>query len=64
LKRLPPTRIFTCEVDAIRDPCIEFAVRLYKLGVDVKHFFLKSYVHGFANFDIKGFGIDEYSHGT
>ena len=36
LKRFPPTRMMACEADPLRDGAFKFALRLKKLGKDVK----------------------------
>lgn len=38
-------------------------MRLLKLGVDVKHYLMKEYPHGFCNFDVN-MGISECRNGT
>jgi len=53
-----------CEVDPLRDSAMEFMLRLKKLGVDTKLFYMKDYMHGFNSFDMKNFGISEYHNGT
>lgn len=52
-----------CESDPLRDPSYEFALKLKKLGVDVKLLLMKEYIHGFDSFDVKN-GIKEYRNAT
>jgi acetyl esterase/lipase len=51
LAKFPPTRIMACEADPLRDPAFEFALRLQKLGVDIRMYLMKDYIHGFNSFD-------------
>ena len=52
-----------CEADPLRDPSYEMGLRLKRLGVDVKLYLMKDYIHGFNSFDTK-MGVDEYHNGT
>jgi acetyl esterase/lipase len=62
LARFPKTFIITCEADPLRDPQLEFALRLKRLGVPTKIVLMKEYIHGFCSFDMK-FGVSEYHRG-
>lgn len=51
LAKFPPTRIMACEADPLRDPSYEFTAKLQRLGVDVRLYIMKEYIHGFNSFD-------------
>ena len=59
LAQFPPTRIICCEIDPVRDHSFAFALRLKKLGRDVKNYMLKDQMHGSCSYDMKKFGISE-----
>ena len=63
LMKFPPTRIIICEADPLKDPSIEFSLRLKKLGIDSNLYIMKDYIHGFNSFDTP-LGISEYHNGT
>jgi len=50
LKGLPPTFMITAEFDPLRDDGKEFAERLKKAGVAIKHSLYKGVIHGFLSF--------------
>lgn len=50
LKGMPPALIITAEFDPLRDDGKEFAERLKKSGVPVKHSLYKGVIHGFLSF--------------
>ena len=53
------TRIMICEMDPLRDMCIELAWRLKNLKVDIKGFLLKNWTHGVLQFDFKIGGVTD-----
>jgi acetyl esterase len=60
MQKFPPVRIFCCECDPLRDQAFNFALRLKKLGGDVKLHIFHDYIHGFLSFDLKISGVEEY----
>ena len=50
LKGLPPTLLITAEFDPLRDDGKEFAERLKRAGVAVRHSLYKGVIHGFLSF--------------
>uniref|UniRef100_A0A6P7FJU3 Hormone-sensitive lipase isoform X2 n=1 Tax=Diabrotica virgifera virgifera TaxID=50390 RepID=A0A6P7FJU3_DIAVI len=52
LKRFPPTRVLTVEMDPCLDDCIMFAKRLKSAGIDVNLDILSGLPHGFLNFSL------------
>jgi acetyl esterase/lipase len=59
LKEFPKTRVFFCEIDPLRDACLQFIWRLKQLNVDLQAFRFKNWCHGVLNFDLKFSGIPE-----
>lgn len=64
LKMLPTVSIMPCENDSLRDQSVYFAHRLLTLGVPTSIYYLKDFVHGFLNMDIKISGVDEFHRGV
>ncbi|XP_072383529.1 hormone-sensitive lipase isoform X2 [Diabrotica undecimpunctata] len=52
LKKFPPTRVLTVEMDPCLDDCIMFAKRLKSAGNDVHLDILSGLPHGFLNFSL------------
>ncbi|CAG9832316.1 unnamed protein product [Diabrotica balteata] len=52
LKKFPPTRVLTVEMDPCLDDCIMFAKRLKSAGKDVHLDILSGLPHGFLNFSL------------
>ncbi|XP_044730297.1 hormone-sensitive lipase [Chrysoperla carnea] len=52
LKKLPPIRILTVELDPCLDDCVTYAKKLKELDCDVKLDILKGLPHGFLNFSL------------
>jgi hormone-sensitive lipase len=61
LSRFPKTRIMIASNDPLRDMSIEFALKLAKVGVDVKLKEYKLLPHGFLNLDNPFLGMREES---
>jgi hormone-sensitive lipase len=58
LAEFPKTRILYCEVDPLRDSCMEFIWRMKKLNVNLQAVLFKNWCHGILSFDLKG-GISD-----
>ncbi|ENN72419.1 hormone-sensitive lipase isoform X2 [Dendroctonus ponderosae] len=52
LKKFPPTKILTVELDPCLDDCVMFAKRLKSVGNDVSLDILPGLPHGFLNFSL------------
>jgi len=76
LRLLPPIRIFSSEVDCLRDHAFYLTNRILKANnvpfdahyddynAKVQIFYMRDYIHGFCNLDTKHVGIEEYQKGT
>ena len=76
IRLLPPLRIFSCEIDSLRDNAFFFTHRILtanNVSVDqpyddtkakVRIFYMRDYIHGFCNLDTKHVGVEEYQKGT
>ncbi|XP_030747220.1 hormone-sensitive lipase isoform X2 [Sitophilus oryzae] len=52
LKKFPPTKILTVQLDPCLDDCVMFAKKLRRLGNDVHLDILEGLPHGFLNFSL------------